>query len=111
MDLPATSWQQLALQIPLALVIVVLTIYFLKHMKESTKDMLSFMEKQMEANQKFLESQQEHNREALGRLAEEIKSHKMETIREVAQLTSRVDSVLDKASIFDRLNDLRKQKE
>lgn len=103
MDLPATSWQQLAWQIPLALVIVVLTIYFLRHLKDSTKDMLNFMEKQQDLNRQFLEAQQDQTREAIGRLAEEIKNNKNETIREVAQLTARVDGVIDKAIMLERL--------
>lgn len=103
MDLPAISWQQLALQIPLALVIVVLTIYFLRHLKDSTKDMLAFMEKQLDLNRQFLDAQQVQNREAIGRLAEEIKNNKTETIREVANLTARVDGVIDKAIILERL--------
>lgn len=103
MDLPANSWQQLALQIPLALVIVVLTIYFLRHLKDSTKDMLAFMEKQLDLNRQFLDTQQVQNREAIGRLAEEIKNNKTETIREVANLTARVDGVIDKAIILERL--------
>lgn len=103
MDLPASSWQWLALQIPLALVIVFLTVYFLRHLKESTKDMLDFMRGQSETTQKFLEVQQLANRESLGRLAEEIKSNKVDTLKEVSQLTQRVDSVIDKALILERL--------
>lgn len=110
-DLPASSWQWLALQIPLALVIVFLTIYFLRHLKESTKDMLDFMQKQTDANQKFMETQQEQNRDAIGRLAEEIKNIKVESVKELSQLVMRVDSVIDKATIFDRLNEMRRQKE
>lgn len=103
-DLPATSWQWLALQIPLALVIVFLTVYFLRHLKESTKDMLDFMKSQSETTQKFLEAQQIANRESLGRLAEEIKGNKVDTLKELAQLTQRVDSVIDKALILERLS-------
>lgn len=111
MELPATSWQWLALQIPLSLVIVFLTVYFLRHLKESTRDMLDFMRNQSETTQKFLEVQQQANRDSLGRLAEEIKSNKVDTLKEVSQLTQRVDSVIDKALILERLtmSDTRRQ--
>lgn len=103
MDLPAVSWQWLALQIPLSLVIVFLTVYFLKHLKDSTKDMLDFMKNQSDVTQKFLESQQQANRESLGRMADEIKGNKVEMLKELAQLTQRVDGVIDKALILERL--------
>lgn len=103
MDLPATSWQWLAWQIPLALVIVFLTVYFLRHLKESTKDMLDFMRSQSDVTQKFLEAQQQANRESLGRMADEIKGNKVEMLKELSQLTQRVDSVIDKALILERL--------
>lgn len=103
MELPATSWQWLALQIPLSLVIVFLTVYFLKHLRESTKEMLDFVKNQSEMTQKFWEVQQQANRESLGRLAEEIKTNRTDTLKEVSQLTQRVDSVIDKALILERL--------
>ena len=103
MDLPAASWVQLALQIPLALVIVFLTIYFLKHLQESTTKMLDFMQKQSDKNQEFLSVQQTQNRESLSRLAEEIKSSKIDMVKELVNLTQRVDGVVDKAIMMERL--------
>jgi hypothetical protein len=73
--------------------------------------MLDFMQKQTDANQRFIETQQEQNRDAIGRLAEEIKNIKVESVKELSQLVLRVDSVIDKATIFDRLNEMRRQKE
>jgi len=86
MELPATSWVNLALQIPLALVIVFLVIRFLAHLEKLTDVMF-----------KFLDVQQEKQSEALARLAEEIKTNRVDTVKEVANLTQRVDAVIDKA--------------
>lgn len=92
MDLPATSWLNLALQIPLALVIVFLVVKFLQHLEKLTTAMFS-----------FLENQQVKQSESLGRLAEEIKSNRTDTVRELANLTQRVDGVIDKAIMLERL--------
>lgn len=119
MDLPQASWTNLALQIPLALVIVVLMIYVLRHLKETNKDntetiqkitasMLSFMTQQSEINREFLRFQQEMHNQGLARLAEEIKQDKIETVKEVAALTQRVDGVIDKAIFIERLYQDRK---
>lgn len=99
MDLPSNSWVNLALQVPLALVIVFLVIRFLVH-----------LEKQNQAMFTFLASQQDKHDVALGRLAEEIKSNKTDTIRELANLTQRVDSVVDKAIMMERLLPASRQK-
>lgn len=103
MDLPAASWINLALQIPLALVIVFLTIRFLNHLKETTQQMLEFLKQQSDINRSFLESQQKQHNEAISRLAEEIKGNKVDTVRELAALTQRVDAVIDKAIMLERL--------
>lgn len=92
MDLPATSWLNLALQIPLALVIVFLVVKFLQHLEKLTTAMFA-----------FLENQQVKQSESLGRLAEEIKSNRTDTVRELANLTQRVDGVIDKAIMLERL--------
>jgi len=109
MEVGASSWEWMAVQVPLALLLAILTVYFLKHLKEVQKDMLEFMQMQTSLNQKFLEVQQDRNRESLGRLAEEIKSNRTDTVKELANLTQRVDGVLDKAMIFERLSQVRHQ--
>lgn len=92
MDLPATSWVNLALQIPLALVIVFLVIRFLAHLEKLTDTMF-----------KFLDVQQQKQSESLARLAEEIKINRVDTVKEVANLTQRVDAVIDKAITLQTL--------
>jgi hypothetical protein len=103
MDLPGASWVQLALQIPLALVIVFLTIYFLKHLEKANQAMLDFMKSQAGVNQEFLKQAQLAHNESISRLAEEIKNSKVETLRELSNLTQRVDGVIDKAIMLERL--------
>lgn len=103
MDLPATSWVNLALQIPLALVIVVLVVYFLKHLEKVVTSFLVSMEKQSEANRIFMQTQQDAHNVSIARLAEEIKGQRVDTIRELANLTQRVDGVIDKAVMLERL--------
>lgn len=92
MDLPAASWVNLALQIPLALVIVFLVIRFLSHLEKLTTAMFDFLEKQ-----------QVKQGESIARLAEEIKANRTDMVRELANLTQRVDSVIDKAIMLERL--------
>lgn len=114
MDLPTSSWVNLALQIPLALVIVFLVIRFLMFIKDMFTAFLNSLQEQDKLNRQFVSEQQKLNIDfidrmqaqtnaALARLAEEIKSNKNETIREVVQLTQRVDSVIDKAIMLERL--------
>lgn len=114
MDLPTASYVNLALQIPLALVIVVLTVYFLRHLEKVDKNtdemigkittsMLNFMTEQATVNREFLRFQQEMHNQGIARLAEEIKNDKIETVKEVAALTQRVDGVIDKAIMIERL--------
>lgn len=118
MDLPANSWVNLALQVPLALVLVFMVVQFLKFIREMVGKFLETMSKQDEVNRKFIEDQQQLNREfisksqessnqAIGRLAEELKSNRVDTVKEVAALTNRVDAVLDKAVFFERINQMQ----
>lgn len=95
-DLPAASWINLALQIPLALVIVFLVIKFLSFIQDNTKQFLNFMQSQQEMNRNQM-------KESLSRLAEEIKADKTDMLKEVSNLTQRVDSVIDKAIMLERL--------
>jgi len=91
-ELPAASWVNLALQIPLALVLVYVVVRF-----------LMFLDKLMGSMFEFLDKQQIKHSEALGRLAEEIKQNRTDTLKEVSALTQRVDSVIDKAIMLERL--------
>ncbi len=63
----------LLLQIPLAGVVVLVVILFLKHLEKSTASMMSFMTMQEESNREFLKAQRHANNMAIARLAEEIK--------------------------------------
>lgn len=114
MDLPTASWVNMALQIPLALVIVFLVIRFLMFIKDMFTAFLAALKEQDELNRNFIREQQKLSMDfldrtqigtnaALARLAEEIKSNKTETIREVVSLTQRVDGVIDKAIMLERL--------
>lgn len=103
MELPAASWVNLALQIPLALVIVVLVVYFLKYLERANAQTLEFLTSQSEINREFIRVQQELHNQSIGRLAEEIKSSKVEMVKEVSALTQRVDGVIDKAIMLERL--------
>ena len=68
----------LLIQIPLAGIIVFLTIRFLDHLKELNKSMLEFISKESETNRAFLKTQREQMNESVGRLAEEIKTLRIE---------------------------------
>lgn len=103
MDLPASSWVNLALQIPLALVIVVLVVYFLRHLEKITQAFLDAQTQQSERNREFIRMQQDAHNASIARLAEEIKGSKVEVVKEVANLTQRVDGVIDKAIMLERL--------
>lgn len=114
MELPAASWVNLALQIPLALVIVVLVIYFLRYLEKMADSVLRFLDNQANVNREFLKVQQDAHNASIARLAEEIKSanierlrestaSRAEILREVSELTKRVDGVIDKAIMLERL--------
>lgn len=94
--IPPNSWLNLVLQIPLAVVIVFLVIRFLAFVKEVITQFLEFQSAQQKMNR-------EQMSESLARLAEEIKSSKTDTIKEVSELTRRVDGVIDKALFLERL--------
>lgn len=67
------STVNLLLQIPLAGVVVVVVFVFLKHLKETTKQMIDFIASQAEVNRQFLQTQREQMNTAIGRMADEIK--------------------------------------
>lgn len=72
----------LLLQIPLAGVVVFVVIVFLKHLRDVTTQMITFIGQQAETNRQFLATQREQMNTALGRMAEEIK-HLREDLAEV----------------------------
>lgn len=63
----------LLLQIPLAGVVAFVVIVFLKHLKETTTQMIEFMSQQAETNRQFLATQREQMNQAISRMAEELK--------------------------------------
>lgn len=63
----------LLLQIPLAGVVVVVVILFLRHLKETSSQMIAFIGQQSEVNRQFLATQREQTNAAIGRMADEIK--------------------------------------
>jgi len=63
----------LLLQIPLAGVVVFVVVLFLKHLKETNSQMITFIGQQSEVNRQFLQSQREQTNAAIGRMADEIK--------------------------------------
>lgn len=67
------STVNLLLQIPLAGVVVFVVIVFLKHLKETNTQMITFIGQQAEVNRQFLATQREQMNVAIGRMADEIK--------------------------------------
>lgn len=63
----------LLLQIPLAGVVVLVVVLFLKHLKETNSQMVTFIGQQSEVNRQFLATQREQMNAAIGRMADEIK--------------------------------------
>lgn len=62
----------LLLQIPLAGVVVFVVVVFLKHLKETTAQMITFISQQAELNRQFLETQREQMNISIERMADEI---------------------------------------
>jgi|GEM_PF-2491440 len=62
----------LLLQIPLAGVVVVVVILFLRHLKDTSAQMINFIGQQSEVNRQFLATQREQTNAAIGRMADEI---------------------------------------
>lgn len=99
MSLDQPSWINLALQIPLALVIVFVLIKFLDFTLKIIKVFLEYLGEQRQLDRDQIS-------EALGRLADEIKNSNTNIIRssiqEVAQLTEKVDSTIGRIKFFER---------
>lgn len=68
-----SSTLNLLLQIPLAGVVVFVVVVFLKHLRETQTQMITFMSQQAETNRQFLATQREQMNAAIGRMAEELK--------------------------------------
>lgn len=77
----------LLLQIPLAGVVVVVVVLFLRFLERNTQQMITFMQQQSDQNREFLKSQREQTNAAIARLAEEQK----ETREELAKITVVMD--------------------
>lgn len=68
-----SSTLNLLLQIPLAGVVVFVVVVFLKHLRETQTQMITFMSQQAETNRQFLATQREQMNAAIARMAEELK--------------------------------------
>lgn len=75
----------LLLQIPLAGIVVVVVVLFLRHLDANTARMMHFIEEQETSNRAFLREQRDASNEAIGRLAEEIKATRQD-VRELRGL-------------------------
>ena len=69
-------------QIPLAGIVLFLTIRFLEHLDKGNKIMLDFLGRQAETNREFLQAQREQVNLSLARLAEEIKGMRIELAKQ-----------------------------
>lgn len=96
MDLSAASWVNLALQIPLALVIVFLVIRFLAFVKEIITAFLEHLK-----DQRQLDRQQ--TSDSMNRLTDQLRQKSQDEIRELSALTQKVDGVIDKVIFVERL--------
>jgi len=83
----------LLLQIPLAGVVVVVVILFLRFLEKNTQQMITFMQQQADTNREFLKSQREQTNEAIGRLAEEQKEVRVS----LGKLTVAIDHMLTRS--------------
>lgn len=63
----------LLMQIPLAGIVVFVVVLFLKHLNETTTQMINFIGQQAEINRQFLATQREQMNLSIGRMADEIK--------------------------------------
>jgi len=73
--------------------------------REMHKETLSFVAGESNINREFLKTQREQMSLGLARLAEEIKEHKLDTLREVIALTNQIDSLLERIEKNDSKRD------
>jgi L-lactate utilization protein LutC len=90
------NWIDVLLQVPLAGVVVFLTIRFLAHLEKTNKETLEFIAKQEDVNREFLRTQREQMNNAIMKLAEEIKQNKYDSLKEVSALTANIDRLIEK---------------
>ena len=90
----------LLLQIPLAGVVVVVVVLFLRFLEKNTNQMITFMQQQADTNREFLKTQREQTNQAISRLAEEQK--------EMREEMARIGVVLDR--VTDKLPEPRKRR-
>jgi hypothetical protein len=95
------QWVNLLLQIPLAGIVVFLTVRFLSHLQEVHKDTLRFIADQSQVNRDFLLAQRTQMNLSIDRLSKEINENKVEVIKEVAALTGIIDRIVEKLSIIE----------
>ena len=88
----------LLLQIPLAGVVVLVVVLFLRFLEKNTQQMITFMQDQANTNREFLKSQREQTNAAIGRLAEENK----EMRNELSKLATIMDSFLNRLPLQKR---------
>ena len=116
----SSSFEQLALpdiiwQLPVAAILVFVVLKFLSHMersetlhnntikemnqtnvlsiKEMHKETLEFIARESETNRLFLKTQREHMNDALGRLAEEIKSTHVSNVTEQIKVSGELTAL------------------
>lgn len=104
MEISSNAWNILATQAPFAAIIAALFIYVLKHLERNNDKTIEFLSKQAELNRLFLQNQQDQHSSSTARLAEEIKGNRADAIKELANLTERIDKVIDKLLLFDQVN-------
>lgn len=87
----------LLLQIPLAGVVVVVVIVFLRHLEKSSDQMVKFLDAQAATNREFLTAQREQFAAAMARLAEEMKLVRLE----MAEMKGRIKATHPRGSQED----------
>lgn len=87
------STVNLLLQIPLAGVVVVVVVLFLRYLEKMIQQMIIFMQQQADTNREFLKAQREQTNGAIGRLAEEQKVMS----GELSKLASVIDHVMTRS--------------
>lgn len=95
-NLGAPTWVVVAFQIPIALVMIFFIIRVLAFIEKIISNFLTYLEGQRELDRQQL-------KESLGRLADEISKTNVDSIKELASLTQRVDSVIDKTVLLDSI--------
>jgi len=88
------STLNLLLQIPLAGVVVLVVVLFLKYQEKMVNQMITFMQQQADTNREFLKTQREQTNSAISRLAEEQKvlsKNLSEMVGVISNVTARLE--------------------